>query len=180
MQPRGAYCLDLFRPERRFFRQFHLSRVLQPAGMEFALPINVLIAVPNCQGRVSPVFDVAARLLLVRLRGQVEVERSEIVLFAERDSGIQRDLRELGIDVLICGAISQGLRMVLEHAGIRVVPQICGDLEQVLAAYRCGKLNTPEFLMPGCCRHLWPSTRPLRRRLSLRSVNFNRGEKEQI
>lgn len=40
----------------------------------------MLIAVPNCQGRVSPVFDVAARLMLVRLRGEAEVERKEVVL----------------------------------------------------------------------------------------------------
>ena len=33
---------------------------------------DVLIAVPICQGRVSPVFDVATRLLLVRLEGRAE------------------------------------------------------------------------------------------------------------
>jgi len=110
----------------------------------------VLIAVPNCQGRVSPVFDVAARLVLVRLKGEAEVERKEIVLFEKQPDGIVRSLGGLGIRVLICGAISQGLRTALEQAGIRVMPQICGGLDSVIAAFRNRRLERPEFAMPGC------------------------------
>jgi predicted Fe-Mo cluster-binding NifX family protein len=115
----------------------------------------VLIAVPNCQGRVSPVFDVAARLLVVRLKGEAELERREVVLFEQQPEGIVRSLRELGINVLICGGISQGLQVALEQAGIRVLAQICGEIDVVLAAYRTGRLNSPEFIMPGCCGRRW-------------------------
>jgi predicted Fe-Mo cluster-binding NifX family protein len=119
----------------------------------------VLIAVPNCQGRVSPVFDVAARLVLVRLKGEAEVERKEVVLFERHPDGIVRSLRELGIKVMICGAISRGLQVALKHAGVRVVPQICGELEAVIAAFRTGTLGQPEFTMPGCCGRRWESGR---------------------
>lgn len=115
----------------------------------------MLVVVPNCQGRVSPVFDVAARLLLVRLKGQAEVEREEVVLFEKEPEEIVRSLQELGIKVLICEGISQGLQVSLEQAGIEVVAHICGELESVLAAYRTSKLNRPEFFMPGCCRQEW-------------------------
>ena len=111
----------------------------------------MLIAVPNCQGRVSPVFDVAARLVVVRLKGDAEVERREVVLFEKQPHGIVRGLRELGIRVLICGAISQGLLTALETGGIRVVPRVCGGLDSVIAAFRSGTLTQPEFAMPGCC-----------------------------
>ena len=111
----------------------------------------MLIAVPNCQGRVSPVFDVAARLLVVRLKGGAEQERTEIVLFEKQPDGIARSLAELGVNVLICGAISQGLQLVLEKAGIQVVAHICGGVDPVIAAYGAGALQGPEFLMPGCC-----------------------------
>jgi predicted Fe-Mo cluster-binding NifX family protein len=119
----------------------------------------VLIAVPNCQGRVSPVFDVAARLVLVHLKGQAELERKDVVLFEKQPDGIVRSLRELGIQVLICGAISQGLQLALEQAGIRVVPRICGGLDSVVAAYRRGTLGQPEFAMPGCCGGRWEAGR---------------------
>jgi predicted Fe-Mo cluster-binding NifX family protein len=121
----------------------------------------VLIAVPNCQGRVSPVFDVAARLLVVRLKGQAEVERWEVVLHDKQSEGIVRTLRELGVRVVICGAISLGMQAAVEHAGIRVVSQICGGLHCVINAFRSGTLAQPEFLMPGCCGRRW---RALRRR----------------
>jgi predicted Fe-Mo cluster-binding NifX family protein len=115
----------------------------------------VLIAVPNCQGRVSPVFEVAARLVLVRLKGQEELERRHVVLFEKQPEGIVRSLGELGIRVLICGAISQGLELALQQAGIRVLPQVCGDLDAVITAFRGGTLRQPEFMMPGCCGRRW-------------------------
>jgi predicted Fe-Mo cluster-binding NifX family protein len=111
----------------------------------------VLIAVPDCQGRVSPVLDVAARLVLVRLRGGAEVERKEIVLFERQPEGMVQSLRECGVRVVICGGISQGLLTALQHAGIRVVSHVCGGLDLVVTAFRSGDLAQPEFAMPGCC-----------------------------
>ena len=101
---------------------------------------------------MSPVFDVATRLVLVRLEGETEVGRKEGVLREEQTEGIVRGLGELGVEVLICGAISQGLRVALEFAGVRVLAQVCGEIGAVVAAYRTGGLNRPEFIMPGCCR----------------------------
>ena len=108
---------------------------------------------------MSPVFDVAARLVLVRLKGEAELERRDVVLFEKQPDGIVRSLGELGIQVLICGAISQGLQVALEQAGIRVLAQICGGLDSVIAAYRRGTLGQPEFTMPGCCGRRWEAER---------------------
>lgn len=112
----------------------------------------MLIAVPNCQGRVSPVFDVAARLVLARLKGEAELERKDVMLSDKQPEGIVRNLVEMGVDVLVCGAISRDLQMTLESAGIKVLPHICGEVGAVLAAYRAGKLQGGQFVMPGCCR----------------------------
>ena len=119
----------------------------------------MLIALPNCQGRVSPVFDVAARLVLVRLKGDAELERKDVVLFEKQPDGIIRSLSEIGIQVLICGAVSQGLQLALEQAGIRVVSHICGELEAVITAFREGTLGQPEYAMPGCCGRRWEAGR---------------------
>ena len=100
---------------------------------------------------MSPVFDVAARLVLVRLKGRAELERKDVALIEKQPGGVVRSLGELGIKVLICGAISQGLQRALEQAGLRVVPRICGELESVISAFREGTLGQPEFMMPGCC-----------------------------
>lgn len=128
-------------------------RILAPirGWHETSLPGAVLIAVPKCQGRVSPVFDVAARLLVVRLEGEVEQERREVVLTCRQPEGLARSLRQVRVEVLICGGISQGLRLALERAGISVLADVCGEIESVLTAYRQRRLPSPEFVMPGCC-----------------------------
>jgi predicted Fe-Mo cluster-binding NifX family protein len=136
----------------------------------------VLIAVPNCQGRVSPVLDVAARLVLVRLKGEAEVERKEIVLFERQPEGMVNSLKECGVVVVICGAISQGLLAALEQAGIRVVPQVCGGVDAVIAAFRSGRLGQPEFTMPGCCGRMCAGGRRRRRRKGLGPVRARASE----
>lgn len=65
-----------------------------------------MLAIPNFQGRVSPVFDVASRLTVVRVKGRAEVARREVTLFETRPEGIARCLAELGVNVLVCGGIS--------------------------------------------------------------------------
>ena len=115
----------------------------------------MLIAIPNCQGRVSPVFDVAARLLLIRLKGEAELQRREVVLCVNQPNDMVSSLVELGVDVLVCGAISRLLQAALTRAHIRVVPQICGEIDAVIAAYQGGRLDRPEFIMPGCCGGRW-------------------------
>ena len=108
---------------------------------------------------MSPVLDVAARLLLVRLKGEAKLERREIVLFEKQPEEIVGSLKRLGIEVVICGAISQEFQAALQRVGVQVLAQICGEIEAVIAAYRAGKLNSPEFIMPGCCRQRWEAGR---------------------
>jgi predicted Fe-Mo cluster-binding NifX family protein len=109
------------------------------------------VAIPHWQGRVSPVFDVAGNMLVVELRDGVELARQDVALDAEdpqlRAAGVARS----GAELLICGAISWPLEMALSAAGIDVIPQTCGDVEQVLAAFAQGQLQQDAFLMPGCC-----------------------------
>lgn len=58
---------------------------------------------------------------------------------------------DLGVDVVICGAISWLLEASLVSAGVRVIPHTCGPVEDVLSAFLAGRLTDEAFLMPGCC-----------------------------
>jgi len=118
-------------------------------------PVMTLIAVPNCQGRVSPVLDTAVRLLVVTRRRGEELGRKEFVLSPLPPEALARSVAELRVNVLLCAALSESLLRLLEQSGVRVVPHVCGDVEDVLRAYCCGRLNQPQFRMPGCWgRHL--------------------------
>ena len=111
------------------------------------------IAVPICDGHVSPVLDTAARLLVVRRHRGAEVERREIPLGPDPQTTLVEQVAELGVDVLLCAAVSEPLRRALENQGVRVEMHLCGEAEGLLAAYRGAHWQRAKFRMPGCWRH---------------------------
>ena len=56
------------------------------------------------------------------------------------------------VDVLVCGAISWSLEALLNSNGIRVIPFVCGDVADVVQAFRDDTLKDEQYAMPGCCR----------------------------
>jgi predicted Fe-Mo cluster-binding NifX family protein len=113
------------------------------------------VAIPQWQGRVSPVLDVAERLLVVDLAADGEVSRQDAALAAAGPLERARQLRQTGAEVLICGAISRPLELALQGSGIQIIPHTCGQVEEVLAAFINGQLDAGGFLMPGCRGRRW-------------------------
>ncbi|MGI6459856.1 MAG: NifB/NifX family molybdenum-iron cluster-binding protein [Candidatus Hydrogenedentales bacterium] len=110
------------------------------------------VAIPEWQGRISPVFDVAATLVVTDLTADGQAaEQHSIRLFRNDLHGRVMEMAGLGIDVLVCGAISWPLEMALSNAGIEVIPHTCGEVQSVLESYMTSRLNPNTFLMPGCC-----------------------------
>ncbi|MCB9865857.1 MAG: hypothetical protein H6816_04395 [Phycisphaerales bacterium] len=108
------------------------------------------VAIAASDGRITPVLDVARRLLLLDFEGRREAGRREVALAEESLARRIQRMVELRIDVLICGALSQSLHAGLLAAGIEILAHRCGCLEQVIAAYTAGGLNGVAFRMPGC------------------------------
>ena len=112
---------------------------------------TMIVAIPVWQGRVSPVFDVAGQLLVVELNGSVEIARRQEALPDEVPQRRAQRLQALGVETLICGAISRPLETLLAASRIEVLPRICGDVEEVLRAFLDAGLQDDQFVMPGCC-----------------------------
>jgi predicted Fe-Mo cluster-binding NifX family protein len=102
------------------------------------------------EGKVSPVFDTASCLRVFQLEDQKEKSRSEIDLHEQDLSRKCVRIKGLGVDLLICGAITEKLLQMLIASGVRVIPWVSGAAEEVLEAYIKGRLYHPRFLMPGC------------------------------
>lgn len=113
------------------------------------------IAIPIYNDSISNVFDFAHRLLLVDIENGKEVNRCEVALASPLLPQRTDQLKDLGINVLICGAISRSLANMVRTAGIHVLPYVTGSIDDVLQAYLTGQLVKPEFSMPGC----WPGAR---------------------
>lgn len=111
----------------------------------------MIVAIPVWQGRVSPVFDVAGQLLLLELNGAVETARRQEALPEEMPERRAARLQALGIETLICGAISRPLESLLVASRIEVIPRVCGDVDEIVGAYLADQLSDDRFAMPGCC-----------------------------
>jgi len=101
--------------------------------------------------RVAPVFDVARRVSVIEADSGRIVSETDEKLASQLP--VERALRlaDLGVDTLVCGAISRPLRDLIAAKGIRVIPFVSGDLAEVINAWISGRLETRSFTMPGCC-----------------------------
>ncbi len=103
--------------------------------------------------RIAPVFDVVRQIHVVEANaGQVVRETQESLA---DDLPVQRALHlaELGIDILVCGAISRTLHDMVAANGIRIIPFVAGGLREVIQAWLAGGLDWQTFAMPGCHGH---------------------------
>ncbi len=110
--------------------------------------MNVAISVWN--GRVSPVFDASRCVLLVDTEGETIDRRGEHCFASEPGYSKIRELVNLDVDVLICGAISKRMASALAASGVGVIPWVSGGVDEVLRAFLRGTLSSDSFSMPGC------------------------------
>jgi predicted Fe-Mo cluster-binding NifX family protein len=103
--------------------------------------VGMKVAMAFWQDRISPVFDVADHLLLLDVEGRREIGRKSLHLAGRNPFERVKELSDLGVNVLLCGAISLTLEKALIGAGIRVVGFIGGELENVIQAFLDGNLG---------------------------------------
>lgn len=96
-------------------------------------------------------FDVAKSLLVVDAAGYTEIGRHEEELLEADPVARAKKVADLGVEVLICGAVSRMLELLLVSEGVRVFPHTSGLAEEVLTAFLSGRFTARSFLMPGCC-----------------------------
>ena len=102
-------------------------------------------------GRVSPVFDVSREAVILTIdHGAVAARCSRNIETPTAALKVDR-LMDLGIETLICGAISEPLHRELTARGVRVLGFVAGEIEEVIQAFIAGTLPAPGLSMPGCC-----------------------------
>ncbi len=114
--------------------------------------LSMKVAVPTWAGRISPVFDVAKSLTVVDVEGHAEIWRQNVALGEAEPRLRAKRVAHLGVNVLVCGAISRSLEAMLVAEGVQVILHVCGPTDDVLRAFISGHFTDQRFLMPGCCR----------------------------
>jgi predicted Fe-Mo cluster-binding NifX family protein len=124
----------------------HLSE-MTAAGTDVASTSNAMrIAIPVWSDRVSPVFDVARSVRVVDIiNGTVSRETIHTLENEVRAS----KLVKLGVDILICAAVSTPLEATLWVSGIEVISDTCGTVEEIVEAFASGDTKLARFRSPG-------------------------------
>jgi len=108
------------------------------------------VAITVWKGRVSPVFDVSRKIIILDIHNKAIVKRIEKRLVVEDPMSKINRLAGFNIYTLICGAVSQPVMGMLKANGIQVIPFVSGEIDAVIAAYVSGNLPNPTMSMPGC------------------------------
>jgi predicted Fe-Mo cluster-binding NifX family protein len=103
-------------------------------------------------GRVSPVFDVSREALILTIEHGIVLARSHETIDMANALGKIDRLAEVGIETLICGAISEPVQHELTLKGIKVIGFVAGEVDEIVESFLAGNLPTPRLSMPGCCR----------------------------
>jgi predicted Fe-Mo cluster-binding NifX family protein len=111
---------------------------------------NMKIGLPIWGQRLSPVLDFAHQLLVVEVRNGVVTQRRYHKMNPQLPAISQATvLSDLQISMLICGSISLDLANLIRPCGIRIIPFITGEVEEILQAYLNNSLSDPKFMLPG-------------------------------
>jgi predicted Fe-Mo cluster-binding NifX family protein len=100
--------------------------------------------------RISPLFDTTQKLLVVDFDNRHVVGQHRVIFDNESAAARASTLAALGVDVLICGAISASFVNFIKAHHIDIIFFVSGKIDDVIEAYVSGTLCDEKFMMPGC------------------------------
>jgi hypothetical protein len=104
------------------------------------------VAIPIFLDRVSPRLDCARRMLILQIDKNQLVDKRELDISRWPPDEKIFQLRQLGIEQLICGGLRLEDKIGLTRSGIRVASPLYGEVDTIIKEYLSGKLNLT------CCR----------------------------
>lgn len=107
------------------------------------------IAIATFRTQVSPRFDCANTIWLIEVDGETEISRAEISLTQVPPPARAGFLRSHGASVLLCGGLRRRDYFDLVEQGIEIIAGLMGDAQEILTAYRQGRLDPAPRWEPG-------------------------------
>ncbi|MCE0495488.1 NifB/NifX family molybdenum-iron cluster-binding protein [Vibrio salinus] len=103
--------------------------------------------------RISPVFDVAGQLLVIETNEQREIiGRQTFKLSGESAYEKLMFISDLGVDELVCGAVSRPVFHAIKMNEIAVYSFRAGHIDDLVRAWQKNQVEQVNFSMPGCGR----------------------------
>ncbi len=112
------------------------------------------ISISVLDNRVAPVFDVSKSFMIFEVSDEKVLNKGTFSLNTIGCNEIIEKLKKDGVGIIICGAVSGQLLNSLDLSGIKLIPWISGQVDDIVKAYRENRLESASFFMPGCRRRL--------------------------
>ncbi len=107
------------------------------------------VAIPVFEQRVSPVLDLCHQMVIIDLDEGKEVQRHKLSLqmlsLSERCELISR----WRVGKIICAGVSNLMVKLLAGKNIMLIDGKAGELDKIIEAYICNRLDDSCFIMPG-------------------------------
>ena len=107
------------------------------------------IAIPVWADHVCTVLDFAQSMLVIDVEGTRERSRQTYSCPTAPPVCLATRLYELGVQVVICGALSYPLMVMFQRYKITVIPYVQGNVDEIFKAFLNGTLSQPQFRLPG-------------------------------
>lgn len=98
------------------------------------------VSIATCQDQVCPRFDRAATLIVLDVRDGREESREILDISSWPAHGRAVRLAQLGIDQLICGALTRFDEAGFDDSPVRVVSRVAGPVDAVIRAVLSGTI----------------------------------------
>lgn len=99
------------------------------------------IAIPRLGETVAPCFEFTATIVVFTMDGTELCERREFNLQSKLALDRARLLRDQGVEVLICGGVSDRFEDIVKANGVEVVSWVSGRVDDLLEQYVRGTLT---------------------------------------
>ena len=95
----------------------------------------MILAIPVFGSEVSPRFDCAKEIMLIRIEGGKIMDRKNVAVVETSSLHIVKVLSAWKVQQVICGGIDDFSNRMLKGLGIRVSPWVSGNACQVLEEF---------------------------------------------
>ena len=138
-----------------------------------------LLAVPVFQNRISPLMDVSNRYMIYETEDGEIKQKIDISLNTEGQPQRVEKLKDIGVNTIICGAVSGYMAHIVGEKGMRLLPMIYGPIDEVIDRYLENSLASycPK---PVGCVHRKGKRRSGCSRKAVREKNEMDGNKEEM
>jgi len=105
------------------------------------------VAIAAYGTRISAILETADRILLGSTDSDARLR--EYPMKQMGPGQWLEQLKQLNVDVLICGAVSNQWIDFLQDSGIQVIPWMRGETADVWNSFRTGNVDNSRFTLPG-------------------------------